>query len=101
MPEEPDKPTEFDPSQKPYATLGELSLEEQKEILSRSWLAWGTNGPTEFKPAQEKKECEYTPPGVSYSESHLAWYFRIRVGHSIQTIHIPKDDPRWEITEIV
>jgi hypothetical protein len=56
--------------------------------------------PTEFKPVQEKQECEFTPEGVSYSESHLAWYFRIRVGHSIQTIRIPKDDPRWEITEI-
>jgi hypothetical protein len=56
--------------------------------------------PAEVKPAQEKKECEFTPEGVSYSESLLFWYFRIRVGHSIQTIRISKNDPRWEYEEI-
>jgi hypothetical protein len=57
--------------------------------------------PAEVKPAQEKKECDFTPEGVSYSESHLAWYFRIRVNHVIQTICIYKADPRWVCKEIV
>jgi hypothetical protein len=56
--------------------------------------------PAEFKPAQEKKECEYTPEGVSYSKSLLFWYFRIRCGHVIQIIRISKNDPRWEYDEI-
>ena len=78
------------------ATLGDLSLEEQREVLSRTHIAWGTNGELEFKPAKEKRECEITPEGVSYSESLAAWYFRIRRGHEIQYIRIVKDDPRWE-----
>ena len=56
--------------------------------------------PAEFKPAQEKKECDFTPEGVSYSESHIAWYFRIRTGHHVKLLRIRKDDPRWIYTEI-
>jgi hypothetical protein len=47
------------------------------------------------KLAQEKRECEITPEGVSYSESLSAWYFCIKRGHEIQSIRVVKEDPRW------
>ena len=49
---------------------------------------------------QEKKECERTPEGVSYSESTSSSYLRIRNGDTIRSIRILKSDPDWEVNKV-
>ena len=49
---------------------------------------------------KQKKECEQTPQGYSYSESNSSYYFHIRKGDSIQRIRIKKDDKKWETHKV-
>jgi hypothetical protein len=55
---------------------------------------------SESTPMQRKEEYAVTPEGVSYSESLSFWYFRVRQGHTILTLRIRKDDPRWEVIRL-